>query len=274
MEEPLIAAQQTQEPIQAHEKIEISVETKNEIHVKIIQVGGDTLEFDLEPESTVGMLKRLLANSIEDLPVIRQRLIFCGKELDPNNTLRELQIVDGSTLHVVKRQLPSYEETQRANEFAGNNQHDQLDGRLEALRHALAENTTLSFDVRYVAALSKYVQIFALLDSLLITIFFFYGQTFLLPGVVCTFLGYLGARRLHRAQLAVFMVFLLAYIGVSIYLLTPTQQQQNKNMLMGLLLLLIEPYILRITYMLYRKIPDLSEEDRETVLIMNTNRLV
>merc|ERR1712176_1195725 len=109
--------------------------------------------------------------------------------------------------------------------------------------------------VRWVADLSKYVQIFALLDTLFVIMLVLWEFYWLVPGIALTVGGYVGGKKLNRRLVALYGFFIVIYIGVRIYLVTIYDDQLS--VIMGILVLLIEPYILRLVYLLWRAIPTL-----------------
>ena len=58
-------------------------------------------EVEIEPNETVQNLKAIINNKI-DLPAHNQRLIFAGKQLKDDQTMKSIGIEDGSCIHLVR----------------------------------------------------------------------------------------------------------------------------------------------------------------------------
>lgn len=240
-----------------------------------------------------------------DKAVDRQRLIFMGKELlEENTSIAEYGLQEGATVHIVLRQAPSsspaHVSVPVANSQPAQNENVGPNGQayvapygppqgqpVGAPYQAQAYNPNpyqdpyqqrgqggqpihpLTNNARLVAELAKFVQIFALLDTLFVVllIFMFY---WLIPGLIATFLGYIGARRLHRMYVGFYGLFILVFIGIRVWLITI--YDDTLSIVMGILVLLIEPYILRLVYLLYSRIPLLSDDEKRAVIEHNNNR--
>jgi len=72
-----------------------------QIFVKTIR--GITLAIDVECKDTVEKLKEKIAQDEERIPPGQQRLIFAGKELADGQTLKECNIQQENTLHLLLR---------------------------------------------------------------------------------------------------------------------------------------------------------------------------
>lgn len=79
--------------------IKTSSDNKQPIEIAAGQDGENGGEL-----TKISDVKSLVAASLQ-IPVEQQRLIFCGRVLKDADTLKDLKIVDGSTIHLVKSQL-------------------------------------------------------------------------------------------------------------------------------------------------------------------------
>jgi len=62
-----------------------------------------TITLQCEPTDTILMLKQKIFEK-DHIPVDRQRLIYCGRQLDDNTqTIQERRIEQNSTIHVLVR---------------------------------------------------------------------------------------------------------------------------------------------------------------------------
>ncbi|XP_017776577.1 PREDICTED: NEDD8-like [Nicrophorus vespilloides] len=68
--------------------------------VKILTLTGDELEIDVEPTDTILTIKDKLEER-EGIPVDQQRLIYQGKKMKDDQTVKNYKIQPGTTLHLV-----------------------------------------------------------------------------------------------------------------------------------------------------------------------------
>ena len=68
--------------------------------VKIKTLTGKQLELDIEETDTILNIKEKVEEK-EAIAPMQQRLIFGGKQLNDERTVKESNIVSGSTLHLV-----------------------------------------------------------------------------------------------------------------------------------------------------------------------------
>ena len=75
-----------------------------DISVKVRVLGlHEDIPITLAPGLPVRQLKGKLQSSKADLDALRQRIIFCGRELDDKDTLSASGLKDGSVVQVAMR---------------------------------------------------------------------------------------------------------------------------------------------------------------------------
>lgn len=68
--------------------------------VKVLTLTGDEIEVNTDPNDTIQVLKEKLEER-QGIAVDQQRLIYQGKKLKDENTLKSYKIIAGSILHLV-----------------------------------------------------------------------------------------------------------------------------------------------------------------------------
>ncbi|GAA99469.1 uncharacterized protein L969DRAFT_73482 [Mixia osmundae IAM 14324] len=68
--------------------------------IKVKTLTGKEIELDIEPSDTIMRIKEKVEEK-EGIPPAQQRLIFSGKQMGEEKSAQELNIVSGSTLHLV-----------------------------------------------------------------------------------------------------------------------------------------------------------------------------
>jgi len=63
---------------------------------------GKTIEIYFSPQETIELYKNYI-ELVEGIPPVQQRLLFAGKMLEDNRTLKEYNILQETTLHLVLR---------------------------------------------------------------------------------------------------------------------------------------------------------------------------
>jgi len=256
------------------------------ITIKVISMAAETrgtTNYELQADADLMGLKVEIFNLSGTQPDM-QRLIFMGKELkEDDKSLAELQIKDGVSLHMVVRKPAPAHQTIPINPLQNQPPqygYQQLPPGYNAMpyqqqyqqQHPMPpvpnpQLQGMTHNARLVIELSKFVQIFALLDTMFVAFLSFWKLYWLMVGVVATISGYLGARHLKRSYIALYGFFILAYIGVRVYLITI--YTDSLSIVIGIMILIIEPYIFRLVWLLFSKIPQLSDEEKRTVLQYN-----
>jgi len=71
-----------------------------QIFIKTLQ--GKSITFDVNESMSIVELKNIIAQK-EGIPVDQQRLVFHGKQLEDNNTLKDYEIQNEDNIHLVLR---------------------------------------------------------------------------------------------------------------------------------------------------------------------------
>lgn len=243
--------------------------------------GEGPKEITVDDEADVLGLKVCIFNETGIEPQY-QRLIVMGRELnDENARITDTNIFDGCTIHLVKRTPPPDYQSIPVNQQQPNTAHSvQNNGFPNANAYQNFNNPPIQRPeaqlftplVRLVAELSKFVQIFALIDTFLVVYLAFQTWPTIMIGVAATISGYFGARTLKTRLILIYAAFIVAHIGLRIYFIT--LYGDTVALIFQILILLIEPYIFRIVLMLYRKIHELSPQERGFVLMFNQRSLL
>ncbi|CAH7665773.1 ubiquitin-like protein 1 [Phakopsora pachyrhizi] len=70
------------------------------MQIKVKTLTGKEIELDVEAEDQISQVKERIEEK-EGIPPSQQRLIFGGKQMADEKTVKELGIEGGSTLHLV-----------------------------------------------------------------------------------------------------------------------------------------------------------------------------
>ncbi|KAG0143580.1 hypothetical protein CROQUDRAFT_96077 [Cronartium quercuum f. sp. fusiforme G11] len=70
------------------------------MQIKVKTLTGKEIELDIEPEDLISTVKERVEEK-EGIPPSQQRLIYSGKQMADDKTVKELNIEGGSVLHLV-----------------------------------------------------------------------------------------------------------------------------------------------------------------------------
>ncbi|KAJ8642067.1 hypothetical protein MRB53_018761 [Persea americana] len=68
--------------------------------IKVKTLTGKEIEIDVEPTDTIRRVKDRVEEK-EGIPPLQQRLLFAGKQMGDDKTVRDYGIEGGSVLHLV-----------------------------------------------------------------------------------------------------------------------------------------------------------------------------
>ena len=92
--------QTPQQPQQSQQQASTQQQPSGQVFIKALT--GDTISVDYRADLKISELKNII-NSQNNVPVVQQRLIFNGKQLDDNNTLDDYGIMPTNVIHLVLR---------------------------------------------------------------------------------------------------------------------------------------------------------------------------
>ena len=127
-------------------------------------------------------------------------------------------------------------------------------------------------DVMSVVRLCRFVRIFALIDAVFLLIYGLQAFYFIILAVLAI-AGYWGSKNLDRKYLFMYELCLLLEIAVRCYMIY-LDQTNIINIILLVLMILIDLFVARCVYKLYRAIPLLSPEQRDRILILNRVGLI
>lgn len=68
--------------------------------LKVLTLSGEEHEIEVQPSETVVQIKEKLEER-DGIPVVQQRLIFQGKQLNDEKTIKSYKMQAGTVLHLV-----------------------------------------------------------------------------------------------------------------------------------------------------------------------------
>lgn len=68
--------------------------------IKVRTLTGKELEFDIDPNDTIGRIKERVEEK-EGIPPAQQRLIFGGRPIPDDKTAKDSRLEPGTVLHLV-----------------------------------------------------------------------------------------------------------------------------------------------------------------------------
>jgi len=246
------------------------------LHVTVKQLDGTTFGIECQPDTTILGVKTLIADA-RDITVDRQRLIFRAQELQDDRTVDSYGITEGAILHIVIRPMGSAPDPNVASAHVappheeGYDMGEQMGGGFMGgggMYHpgagmlAGADHMTIQ-----VARLCRFVKIFALIDAVFMIIQGISFPLFFLPGVLAI-IGYFGAKNLNRGALIAYIVCLLLEIAIRVALIA--YNSANAFILVLLvLMIIIDLFVMKVTFQLWKLVPTLSPQQTEQVLLVN-----
>jgi len=238
---------------------------RREIQISIKKLDGETFVVSISTTATVLGLKTIIHDQ-QNVESELQRLIYRAQELKDEFPLSQYGIQTGSTLHlVVRRNLP------QQNQLNIDVQEDALmmdpySGRFSAM------DAEAMIDVMSVVRLCRFVRIFALIDAVFLLIYGLQAFYFIILAVLAV-AGYWGSKNLDRKYLIMYCLCLSLEIAVRCYMIY-LDTTNVINVVLLVLMILIDVFVARCVWKLYRAIPLLAPEQRERILILNRVGLI
>eukprot|EP00485_Elphidium_margaritaceum_P010439 CAMPEP_0202706140 /NCGR_PEP_ID=MMETSP1385-20130828/18605_1 /ASSEMBLY_ACC=CAM_ASM_000861 /TAXON_ID=933848 /ORGANISM="Elphidium margaritaceum" /LENGTH=256 /DNA_ID=CAMNT_0049364541 /DNA_START=57 /DNA_END=827 /DNA_ORIENTATION=- len=235
-----------------------------EIQISIKKLDGDTFYVTLLTASTVSGLKEMIFTQEQVEPTL-QRLIYRAQELKDTFPLSQYGIQNGSTLHlVVRRNLQQNQGQVRVGIEDGI--------MVDPYARFNAMDAESMIDVMSVVRLCRFVRIFALIDAVFLLIYGLQAFYFIILAVLAI-AGYWGSKNLDRKYLFMYCLCLFLEMGVRCFMIY-LDQTNIINVVLLVLMIMIDMFVLRCVYQLYRAIPMLSPEQRDRILILNRVGLI
>jgi len=202
--------------------------------------------------------------SVYEIPVSFQRLIYAGRELVDNTLISSNRIEDGNTIHIVLRQnrpaQPSQQPTQIPEGFqvnvpvaAGGGGGGGGGGGADPQR------------IHDAWQLARAVKMFAVIDGIFLLLLSFSNWPFVVA-VCMAMSGYYGAQHFRLRYVCLYVIYLLGSIGLRVYLMA-----KDANFVFTLVLVLgvlIQFYILNITMKFISLLRTITPQEHAELLSM------
>jgi len=236
-----------------------------DIQISIKKLDGDTFYINISPSASVLGLKTII-NDQQNVAENLQRLIYRAQELKDDFPLSQYGIQNGSTLHLVVRRNLQQNQGQVRVGIPDDGLMVDPYGRFNAM------DPEAMIDVMSVVRLCRFVRIFALIDAVFLLIYGLQAFYFIILAVLAI-AGYWGSKNLDRKYLFMYELCLFLEIAVRCYMIY-LDQTNIINIILLVLMILIDLFVARCVYKLYRAIPLLSPEQRDRILILNRVGLI
>jgi len=258
------------------------MQTNGSINVTIKQLDGTTFSINCASDISVVGLKTLIAD-VRNITVDRQRLIFRAQELQDDESLTHYNVIDGSILHIVIRPLGNNVNVNIASALQPEGQHviDMPNPNVNVyggvggpfgnnrMMNANGEgviNPNIDIDVMAMTKLCRFIKIFALIDAVFLILYGLTQPLFFLLAVFA-FAGYFGAKNLSRFALLAYVICLILEVAVRIYWIY--SNGSAFEIILLVLMILIDAFVIKCTFQLWRAVPGLTEEQKNQILILN-----
>ena len=210
-----------------------------EIFVKVLD--GDTFTVTLSNTATILGLKMLIDDQ-QYVNADRQHLIYRSQELLDNLSLSQYGISNGCTVHLVVLQ--------------------------NAQQNPIRRN---GIDTMSVVRLCQFIRMFAFIEAIFLIIHGIQTFHFVSALALLAIAGYFGAKNLHRKCLILYCLCLILEISVHSYMIWMWMNYENViSSALLFLMICIDLFAARCVYKLYRVIPILGPDQRQTILTSNS----
>jgi len=237
--------------------------SSRKLNLQIKTLTGQNFPIELEivtGQETVVDIKSKI-ESVYEIPVSFQRLIYAGRELNDTALVSSYRIEDGHTLHMVLRQnrpvQPSPQPLQ-AQIPEGFQVH------VAAAGVGVGGDPQRSMDV---LQLSRAVKMFAIIDAIFLLLWSF--SFWPLAIAVCMAMsGYYGAQHFRLRYVCLYVIYLLGSIALRVYWMA-----KDGNFMFTLVLVLgvlIQFYILNITMKFIGLLRTLTPQDRAELIALRS----
>jgi len=255
------------------ERLESASDDDNEdsqnIQISIKKLDGDTFFVSISTSATVQGLKTIIHDR-QNVDADRQRLIYRAQELRNEVPLSQYGIQTGSTLHlVVRRHIPP--QNQVNVDINDNSMMVDPYNQYHENRFSVMDAEAM-IDVMSVVRLCRFVRIFALIDAVFLLIYGLQAFYFIILAILAV-AGYWGSKNLERKYLIMYCLCLVLEIAVRCYMIY-LDTTNVINVVLLVLMIMIDLFVARCVWKLYKAIPLLASDQRDRILILNRVGLI
>jgi len=249
------------------------------MRLNIRTLTGQSIPIDVpnNPSTTVMDIKRAI-QATRDIPMDHQRLIFTGKELQDGETLVSYNISNDCAIHLLLKKLEPPPGQENLTPIQAEGDPRVYGGQYPAVVADLPVAIAMDQGDPYtrhqrlidVYRLSRAVKLFAVIDGVFLLLWAL-TLPYMAIAVFIPIAGYYGAMLYKRPYIWLYMLYLMAFVGLRIYWIK--RDKQIVWMLIFGIGVLIEIYIFKIVYSFDQLVKTLDAQDRQELhMIQNPAR--